>query len=147
MYQTLSTHWRESITSSTKPTRKASTYSLEKTSTRSSKTYGPQKGCDMRVILKEPGCAPREIEIDGTLEEYQRLVGGYIEHHTLTNGIGILFDEEGKLKGKKPNIYLDDLYDVIVGNVVVVGEEGEEFTEVPEEMLPKVMFFLRSSAV
>ena len=101
----------------------------------------------MRVILKEPGCAPREIEIEGTLSEYQNLVGGYIEHHTLTKGIGILFDEEGKLKGKKPNIYLDDLYDVVVGNVVVVGEAGEEFTEVPEEMLPKVMFFLRSSAV
>lgn len=101
----------------------------------------------MRVILKEAGCAPREIEIDGTLAEYQSLVGGYIEHHTLTKGIGILFDEEGKFKGKKPNIYLDDLYDVVVGNVVVIGEEGEEFTEVPENRLPEVMFFLRSSAV
>lgn len=101
----------------------------------------------MRVILKEPGCAPREIEIEGTLPEYQNLVGGYIEHHTLTKGIGILFDEEGKFKGKNPNIYLDDLYDVVVGNVVVVGEEGEEFTEVPENRLPEVMFFLRSSAV
>lgn len=101
----------------------------------------------MRVILKEPGCAPREIEIEGTLSEYQNLVGGYIEHHTLAKGIGIIFDEEGKMKGKKPNIYLDDLYDVVVGNVVIVGEAGEEFTEVSEEMLPKVMFFLRSSAV
>lgn len=101
----------------------------------------------MRIILKEPGCAPREIEIDGTLPEYQNLVGGYIEHYTLTKGIGILFDEEGKFKGKNPNIYLDDLYDVVVGNVVVVGEEGEEFTEVPENRLPEVMFFLRSSAV
>ena len=101
----------------------------------------------MRVILKEPGCAPREIEIEGTLPEYQNLVGGYIEHHTLTKGIGILFDEEGKFKGKNPNIYLDDLYDVVVGNVVVIGEEGEEFTEVPENRLPEVMFFLRSSAV
>ena len=95
----------------------------------------------MRVILKEPGCTPREVETDGTLEALQNLVGGYLEHMRIADGLGLLFDEEGKLKGKRVNLTTD--YDAIVGNVIVVGDDGEDLTEVPEDRICEAMDFLR----
>lgn len=67
-------------------------------------------------------------------DELYRLVGGYLECIRLPDGRIMWFDEEGKLKGKPPNMVatfmaLDVLPigDVIVGNVVIttLAEAGE----------------------
>jgi drug/metabolite transporter superfamily protein YnfA len=67
-------------------------------------------------------------------DEIHELVGGYLECVRLRDGRIMWFDEEGKLKGKPPNmvatfIALDALArdDVIVGHAVIttLAEAGE----------------------
>ena len=73
-----------------------------------------------------------------SLKNLQNHVGGYIETITLRRANGkdivIICNEEGK------NLHLPDNmpnplnpYDVIVGDIVVVGVDGEDFAEVPIE--------------
>jgi len=83
----------------------------------------------IRVIVKNPGEAPKEREVPNTLEALQALVGGYIEAVPLSRDAVILVNEEGKLRGMAPNVmYFDD---VLVGPVVLVGARGEEFVDAP----------------
>lgn len=93
----------------------------------------------MRVIVKEPAQSPVQITIDGSLESLQHLVGGYIEHVKFTDNIGILVDEEGKLKGLQTNFFLPSIRDELAGTVVFVGEDGEEFADVPERDAQLIM--------
>ena len=96
----------------------------------------------MKIIFKAPGRVPEIRDIDGSLKTLQELVGGNIEPITLHNGMVILCDEEGKLRGKEPNIWLERIKDTLVGNVIFLGEDGEEFTDFPEEHLDAVLAIL-----
>lgn len=99
----------------------------------------------MKVVLKEPGEMPKLIEIDGKLETLQELVGGNIEHVGLTDRLGMLCNDEGKLKGEPYNFYLAAINDNIVGNAVFIGEDGEDFTDIDREdvkMLAHVMPYM-----
>ena len=79
----------------------------------------------MKAVLKEVGKEPRVIEIENTLEAFQKVVGGYIEVLSVGNSILLICNEEGKLNGLEPNFSIG--YDVIVGNALFVkeGEDGE----------------------
>ena len=95
----------------------------------------------MRVIFKEPG-EPAEVKyIENTLEALQGLVGGYIEHLAFNNGIGMIMNEEGKLKNMEPNFRYG--YDMIVGPAIFVGESGEDLRDISEDEALKVLAFLR----
>lgn len=96
----------------------------------------------MKIIFKEPGRVPEIRDIDGSLETLQKLVGGNIEPITLNNGMVILCDEDGKLKGKEPNIYLERIKDTLVGNIIFLGEDGEEFADFPEYHTDALMAIL-----
>ena len=75
--------------------------------------------------------------ISDSLENLQRTVGGHIEPVLIAKtekdghvvDVVILCDEEGKLKDKEPNLRLT--YDVLVGDIVVLGSDGEEFCDIP----------------
>lgn len=75
------------------------------------------------------------IEIDNTLEALQKLVGGYIEAHTLSSpypgkeAIVVICDEEGRLKGYDYCITICGLD--FVGDIFVCGQNEDEFTDVP----------------
>lgn len=96
----------------------------------------------MRVIVKDPGREARAIEIDGSLRSLQNLVGGNIEHIGLTDKLGILCDENGKMYGRELNFRVSAINDWIVGTAVFVGEDGEEFTSINEEDEKQVLAFL-----
>ena len=85
--------------------------------------------------------------ISNTLENLQRTVGGYVEAITCcgprmdSKPYVVLCDEEGRLKGKphncsvyrsprKPNGFAEDVID-FVGDIAVVGIEGEDFSDCP----------------
>lgn len=93
----------------------------------------------IRVMIKEPYKNPYETEIENTLEEFQRIVGGYIETVPCPGvpEAEIICNEEGKIKGLAPNLSLTP--DVIVGTVIVVGtvimygDDGEEFVSLTEK--------------
>lgn len=95
----------------------------------------------MRVLMKEPGKDPRTMIIPNDLGTLQQLVDGYIETHTLTDGLVMIVNEEGKLKGLEPNFYVDRLKDTILGTAIFCGEDGEEFTDIDEYDLTVLQTF------
>jgi Domain of unknown function (DUF3846) len=107
----------------------------------------------MKVLFYPVGQKPVTMEINGTLDEMQELVGGYIEIVRLpqippfgqVQFIAVV-DEEGLLKGKKIN--RGDL----AGDLFVLAideEEPEEFRGLEEHEIiavEKIMDFLLPSA-
>ena len=89
----------------------------------------------MRAVYKLPGCPAKIMQVPNDLKTLQKLVGGNIEVVTIDptensifeKTVIIICNEEGKLKGLKPNFYSGAVHDVICGAVVFVGEKGENF--------------------
>jgi len=84
----------------------------------------------IKVIKQDPGKEPEIVEIENELEALQDSVGGYIQAVPLGKGnVIVICDEEGRLKGKPYNCKAG-LID-FVGTILLVGEDGEDFTDVP----------------
>lgn len=69
--------------------------------------------------------------IENTLEAFQEAVGGYIETITIFDGIVLVCDEEGTLKGLTPSCNV--LGCEIVGDWLLCGAEEDEFTDLREK--------------
>jgi len=82
------------------------------------------------------------VEVNG-LADYQRLVGGYIECVEMHTHDNVFLNEEGKLDRLPLNSIATDIllriigpYDVIVGDVVIVGRsdgQGEIVKDISPE--------------
>lgn len=84
----------------------------------------------MRVYIKEPGEILREAEIENTLEELQRIVGGYIEAVTfIPFRVVMIVNEEGKIHDLKPNFKMHG-GDVICGTAIFCGVDGDNFADI-----------------
>ena len=83
----------------------------------------------MKVYVKMPGHQPEERDIDGSLSSLQGIVEGYIEVIPLSEDVAMVINEEGKLREMTVNFAFRG--DLIVGPVVFVGIDGEEFTNAP----------------
>lgn len=87
----------------------------------------------MRVLIKEPGGKWEVAEVENTLDALQKTVGGYIETLTISTEpepLVLIVDEEGRIKGKEPNLTIEG--EEIVGTVVLCGIDGDEFAPVPD---------------
>ena len=65
----------------------------------------------MKVLMIEPGKAPYEAELDGSLESMQKAVGGGIEgYYPYAEPVAIVCNDEGKINGLALNraIYNED---------------------------------------
>lgn len=83
----------------------------------------------IRAIIKRPDEKDGHVtSISAKLENLQTIVGGYLEIVTLGDAV-MLIDEEGKSKGLEPNFKTP--YDMIVGTVIVLGVDGEDFGDCP----------------
>ena len=80
--------------------------------------------CRIRILFKEVGNPPEERVIENTLEALQELVRGHIEVVHFGDLLMVV-NEDGKFLEMEPHIAFPA--DVVVGNVVVLGEDGEEF--------------------
>lgn len=97
---------------------------------------------NMKVIIVEPEKAPQVKVIDGCLETYQKIVGGYIECvYPFEDNVGLICNEEGKLEGLPLNRALRDssghLYDIIAGTFIVIGLSACDFTSLTDEQVEK----------
>lgn len=86
--------------------------------------------------LKLEGTTVTQVEIDNTLEALQAAVDGYIEAVTLIPGKAVMIvNEEGLLRGMAQNPIASNVANTqIVGPAVVVGVDGEDFTDIPEDV-------------
>lgn len=96
----------------------------------------------IKVIIVEPGMAPRIAEIEGTLGSMQKVVGGYIEAvYPYEEPVAIICNEEAKLEGQLLNRALrdedGDIYDVVAGTFFIAGLTEDNFGSVPEEYIDK----------
>lgn len=83
----------------------------------------------IRVIRKRPGCLPEWVQVENTLEALQQEVGGYIETVTFARDACIICNEEGRLLGLPYNGTFVGVS--FVGTILVVGVDGEEFSDLP----------------
>ncbi len=95
----------------------------------------------MRVLIKEPGKDPHTMVIQNNLHLLQQLVDGLIEVHTLADGLVMIVNEEGKLKGLEPNFFVAALDDTILGTAIFCGQDGEDFTDIDEHDLTILQTF------
>lgn len=99
----------------------------------------------MRVIYVPVGGRVEVKEISGSLESLQDCVNGYIEPLCLDVDTILLCNEEGKINGSMPNRFAldknDNVIDLIYGDFVIVGVDGDGFTGLTQkqidEYLPK----------
>ena len=93
----------------------------------------------LRCLLVEPYRLPEVIEINNTLEDKQKIVGGYIECAYLPNDeeVVIICNEEGKINGLQLNRNIG--HDIIAGPFLIVGDDYEngDFKSLTDEQIMK----------
>ena len=97
----------------------------------------------MRAIYKAPGKDPQRVDIGNDLKVMQQLVGGRIETLRISDNGILVMNEEGKLLGLEENFYFGAIGDTIVGPVLVVGEDGEDFASLPNDEAAEIFRIMR----
>lgn len=92
----------------------------------------------IKVVLLEPGKIARAAEIEASLENMQRIVGGYIEaYYPFEEQVCIVCNDEGKINGMALNraVYGDrkEMLDIIAGPAFICDCRGEDFGSLSDE--------------
>lgn len=101
----------------------------------------------LKVVFKEVGKNPIEMEIEDTLEAKQKLVGGLIEVVQYKDDLLLICNEEGKISNLKPNLVFD--YDYIVGDCFIIGDDYENagFKSLTDDEVKSVIKDLKNRAI
>ncbi|MBQ8994498.1 MAG: DUF3846 domain-containing protein [Oscillospiraceae bacterium] len=94
---------------------------------------------DLTCILKPVGGTPEVKTIENTLEELQRIVGGYIEVVDIGSHTVIICNEEGKIRSEPKNFWITtggEAVDYIAGDAIICGTDGENFCSIDPDVLP-----------
>ena len=97
---------------------------------------------EIDIILVKPEERAVKTKIKNELNAFQSIVEGYVEIiRPFNDNVAIILNEEGKLNYLQPNRGLRDdnnkLYDIIVGNFIVVGLNGNKFCSLTDSQLEK----------
>lgn len=87
----------------------------------------------IKAIIKRPDEAYGHVTwISNTLENFQKIVGGYIVAYSLTKHLMILCNDDGKVLELDNNFWIGSRFkDMIVGTAIICGVDGNEFSDVP----------------
>ena len=88
----------------------------------------------VRCIIKRPDEQYGHVtNISVTLKNLQKIVEGPIQAVPFCKNSVIICNEEGKNKGLEPNFIIGTapLQDVVVGDAIVIGVDGEDFCDLP----------------
>ena len=89
---------------------------------------------DIKCIIKRPDeKIGHTAYVNDTLENLQKIVGGYIEVIRIGGGCLLIVNEEGKLDGLERNFQIghEPVLDIIVGPCIICGENDDEFADIP----------------
>ena len=82
----------------------------------------------------------QEVDIENTLEAMQKAVDGRIEAVTLIPEKAIMLVNRDP-RGLEINLIASAVANTLIaGNAIIVGVNGEEFTDVPEATIDSVMY-------
>lgn len=88
----------------------------------------------MKILIVEPGKAPRRADIEPELENLQDIVGGYIELVTpFEDPIGLVCNEEGLILELPFNRLVTPRMPIF-GTFFLCGLGEEDFTDLPDEL-------------
>lgn len=118
------------------------TESIEK-STTNSITDGGEK---IKVVVQNPGELSRIVAVPNTLEALEELVQGCIQTVTLANGLILVMDVEGRLKGKPENVHTR-LYGDIVGTVFITAADSKYFISLTTEQIQTARAWLLDHSI
>lgn len=89
----------------------------------------------MRVLVREPINQPLQLkEIEGTLEDFQELVGEFIEIVPMTDDIVCICNEKGASLGLGNNFYGDRL-GWVVGTCVFTSTKDTDFASLSDKQI------------
>ena len=91
----------------------------------------------VRAVVKEPGQAPKVVDVSPDLAVLKGIVGGYIEGvYGWPAGVHAYVNEEGKLKNLPANIPHPNGVETIVGAVIFLGatDSGDEASLTDEQL-------------
>lgn len=77
------------------------------------------------------------IDVDNSIEEFQSIVGEYIETICDEEGYVIICNEEGKVSGEDPTcVVMFGKYagTMLVGPILISGWDCNDFTDIPERI-------------
>lgn len=87
----------------------------------------------IKVVMIPTDRPPYVTNISNSLENMQKVVGGYIETLTFATDATIVMNEEGRLLGLPFNVAASTMFSTtIVGDCFVAGVAEDEFCDVPE---------------
>ena len=84
----------------------------------------------MRAIRKRPGQEPQIIDVENSLEALQLEVDGWIETVTFAEDACVICNEEGRIHGLPFDLELMGV--LFFGTILIVGVDGENFTDLSE---------------
>lgn len=101
----------------------------------------------MRILIVEPGKHPRITEIDGSLEQMQKTVGGYIQAvYPWEDNVALVCDEEALYKDSEWNRYICEGL-AIKGAFFICGIDEENFADLPRDLAEKYLQLLYTPQV
>lgn len=80
-----------------------------------------EKEKKIRVLIVEPRKEPYVKEIDNTLEEKHKIVGGLIEFVELEETVDLICNDEGKMNNLEMNRIITN--DIICGTFIICGQK------------------------
>ena len=91
----------------------------------------------MKILIVEPGKHPYEKEIEGTLKEMQKIVGGRIQAlYPFRDEVGVVCNDDGISLQMPFNRKIDEEC-YIFGTFFLCGLGLEDFTSLPENLMEK----------
>ena len=100
----------------------------------------------IKVVVQHPGDISRIMTVKNDLKSMQELIGGYLETLTLPNGLVLVMDEEGRLKGLRENVRCVQ-FGTIVGRIFITAAEGESFRSLTVEEIQSARAWLLKHSV
>lgn len=91
-----------------------------------------------KIVLVEPNKTARIIEMNLTLENMQKTVGGLIQAvYPFEDEVALVCNDEGKIMGLPLNRGLTDekgdIYDIVAGTFFICGLSEDNFTGLTDE--------------
>lgn len=101
----------------------------------------------IKILIIEQNRDPYVREIEHTLENLQKIVGGLIEFVELENGIDLIFNEEGKMLNLEMNRIIKN--DIICGTFIIASQINGEYISLTDKQIKKYkkIFNLRKHTI
>ncbi len=108
----------------------------------------PAREEKIKVLLLEPDKVATVTEIGTSLEDMQKVVGGFIETaYFFDDPVVLVVNDEGKINGMPLNRGIYDknrkLVDIIAGPAFLCGDTGESFTSLTDDQIQKYSQLLK----